>query len=371
MGEQSRILVVDDTPHNVKLLADLLAVKGYDVSTAASGAEALELLPQFGPDIVLLDVMMPGMSGYEVCQKIRKNPETRLLPVIMVTALDAAEERIKGIEAGADDFLSKPINTVELLARVHSLLQIRELHETVQTQAVELAEWNEKLEQRVAEQVGTLQRLERLKRFFSPQLAEAISNQGMKLLEPHRRKVTVVFLDLRGFTQFAESAEPEEMMDMLREYHGEMGRLIMQHEGTLERFTGDGLMIFFNDPVEVPDAEERAVRMAVGMKESIGKLGEQWSRLGWNLGFGIGITTGYATLGAIGFKERWDYAAIGTVTNLAARLCSDAEDGQILVTDRLIAKIEDLVDSVSMGEYSLKGFRESVQVHNVLAMRCC
>ena len=369
VSEKSKILVVDDTPHNVKLLADLLAVKGYDVSTAASGAEAMELLPQFGPDIVLLDVMMPGMSGYEVCQKIRKNPETRLLPVIMVTALDAAEERIKGIEAGADDFLSKPINTVELLARVHSLLQIRELHETVQTQAVELAEWNEKLEQRVAEQVGTLQRLERLKRFFSPQLAEAISNQGMKLLEPHRRKVTVVFLDLRGFTQFAESAEPEEMMDMLREYHGEMGRLIMQHEGTLERFTGDGLMIFFNDPVEVPDAEERAVRMAVGMKESIGKLGEQWSRLGWNLGFGIGITTGYATLGAIGFEERWDYAAIGTVTNLAARLCSDAEDGQILVTDRLIAKIEDMVDSVSMGEYSLKGFRESVQVHNVLAIR--
>jgi adenylate cyclase len=367
--ERSKILVVDDTPHNVKLLADLLDAKGYDVSTAASGAEALAQLPEFDPDIVLLDVMMPGMSGYEVCQKIRDNPETKLLPVVMVTALDAAEERIKGIEVGADDFLSKPINTNELLARVRSLLRIRELHETVRVQAAELAMWNEKLEQRVAEQVGQVRRLERLKRFFSPQLAETISNEGMKLLEPHRRHVSVVFVDLRGFTQFAESAEPEELMDMLRQYHGEMGRVIVKYEGSLERFTGDGLMIFFNDPVEIPNPEERAVRMALDMKDAINVLRNRWMKLGWELGFGVGITSGYATLGAIGFEERWDYAAIGTVTNLAARLCATAEDGQILVTGRLLTKVDKLVESVSIGEIDLKGFSRPVSVYNVLATR--
>jgi class 3 adenylate cyclase len=367
--ERSKILVVDDTPHNVKLLADLLDIKGYDVATAASGAEALALLPGFDPDIVLLDVMMPGMSGYEVCQKIRDNPETKLLPVVMVTALDAAEERIKGIEVGADDFLSKPINISELLARVHSLLRIRQLHETVRSQAEELAMWNQKLEQRVAEQVGQLRRLERLKRFFSPQLAETIANEGMKLLEPHRRHVSVVFVDLRGFTQFAESVDPEELMDMLRQYHGEMGRLIVKYEGSLERFTGDGLMIFFNDPVEVPDPEERAVRMAIEMKDAINVLREQWTKLGWELGFGIGITSGHATLGAIGFEERWDYAAIGPVTNLAARLCAVAEDGQILISNQFLTKVGKLVKSVSIGEIALKGFSRPISVHNVLAAR--
>jgi class 3 adenylate cyclase len=179
----------------------------------------------------------------------------------------------------------------------------------------------------------------------------------------------VVFVDLRGFTQFAESVDPEELMDMLRQYHGEMGRLIVKYEGSLERFTGDGLMIFFNDPVEVPDPEERAVHMAIEMKNAINVLREQWTKLGWELGFGVGITSGYATLGAIGFEERWDYAAIGTVTNLAARLCSTAEDGQILVTSRFLTKIEGIVESMSIGEIALKGFSRPVSVHNVLATR--
>ena len=369
MSDRPKVLVVDDTPNNVKLLADLLTARDYDVRTAASGAEALEQLGEYGPDIVLLDVVMPGMSGYEVCRKIREDPATRLLPVVMVTALDPAEERVKGIEAGADDFLSKPINTAELLARVRSLLRIRELHEKVRAQAAELADWNKKLEERVEMQVTQLRRLERLKRFFSPQLAEAISGDGMKLLEPHRRRVTVVFVDLRGFTRFAESAEPEELMDVLTQYHAEMGRLIMQHQGTLERFTGDGLMIFFNDPVEMPDPEERAVRMAVEMQGAVAELRKQWARLGWELGFGIGITSGYATLGAIGFEGRWDYAAIGTVTNQAARLCGVAEEGQILVADRVLARVEEVVEAVSIGELALKGLSDPVRVHNVVGMR--
>src|SRR5437899_7323649 len=241
MKTPAKILVVDDTPKNVKLLADLLTVKGYGVVTAASGREALAQVEAERPDLVLLDVVMPEMSGYEVCRKIRENPATEILPVIMVTALDPAEERIKGLDAGADDFLTKPINQAELIARVRSLLRIKELHDQVQTQAAELSEWNKDLEQRVQEQVDQLERLGRLKRFFSPQLAELIvSGDAEDPLKTHRREITVVFLDLRGFTAFAETSEPEEVMGVLREYHVAMGRIILEPEGTLERFTGDG-----------------------------------------------------------------------------------------------------------------------------------
>src|SRR5262245_30784668 len=245
MTAPARLLVVDDTPNNVKLLADLLRVKGYEVATASSGLEALAHVETGRPDLVLLDVVMPEMSGYEVCRRIRANPATAMLPVVMVTALDPGQERVKGIEAGADDFLGKPINQPELLARVRSLLRVKALHD-------QLEELNRTLEARVAAQVGELEKLGRLKRFFSPQLAEAILTGGAEdPLESHRREITVVFVDLRGFTGFAETAEPEEVMAVLREYHAEMGALVVAHEGTLERFTGDGMMIFFNDPVVV------------------------------------------------------------------------------------------------------------------------
>ncbi len=286
MTTPAKILVVDDTPQNVKLLADLLAVKGYAVVTASSGAQALEKVGKEQPDLVLLDVVMPEMSGYEVCRQIRDNPVTAMLPVVMVTALDPMQERVKGIDAGADDFLTKPINRAELLARVRSLLRIKQLHD-------ELTEWNRTLEQRVQAQVGQLERLARLKRFFSPQLAEMIvSGDAEDPLKSHRREVTVVFLDLRGFTSFAETSEPEEVMGVLREYHAEMGRLILEHEGTLERFTGDGMMIFFNDPVPVPDAPERAVRMAVAMRQRVDELLVRWKKRGYDLDFGVGIAQG-------------------------------------------------------------------------------
>src|SRR5256885_15637250 len=233
----------------------------------------------------------------------------------MVTALDPAQERVKGIEAGADDFLSKPISQHELLARVKSLIRIKVLHG-------ELGEWSRTLEQRVEAQVAQLERLERLKRFFSPQLAEMIvSGDADDPLKSHRREVTVVFLELRGFTSFAETSEPEEVMPVLREYHAEMGRLVLEHEGTLERFTGDGMMIFFNDRVRVPNPAERGIRMSVAMRERVTGLAQGWRKRGFDLDFGVGIAQGYATIGAIGFEGRWDYGAIGTVTNLAARLC--------------------------------------------------
>jgi len=210
VNSPAKILVVDDTPKNVKLLADLLSAKGYAVVTAESGKEALMQLKAEHPDIVLLDVVMPEMSGYEVCAEIRANEQTAMLPVVMVTALDPGVERVKGIEAGADDFLSKPINRPELLARVQSLLRIKSLQDQVQSQAAELAELNSHLEQRVQQQVAELDRLGRLKGFFSPQIAELIvSGEADDPLKTHRRELTVVYLDLRGFTAFAESAEPK------------------------------------------------------------------------------------------------------------------------------------------------------------------
>jgi adenylate cyclase len=358
-----KILVVDDTPVNVKLLADLLTVKGYDVVTAANGAEALERVAKERPGLVLLDVMMPGMSGYDVCRKIRENPDTAMLPVVMVTALDPLKERVKGIEAGADDFLTKPINQPELLARVKSLLRIKLLHD-------ELAEWNRTLAQRVEQQLAQLDRLERLKRFFSPHLAELIvSGDAEDPLRSHRREITVVFLDLRGFTAFAETSEPEEVMGVLREYHAAMGRVILEHEGTLERFTGDGMMIFFNDPLPVPDGPERAVRMAVAMRERVDELLVKWRKRGYELDFGVGIAQGYATIGAIGFEGRMDYGAIGTVTNLAARLCGEAKPRQILIAQRLFGNVESLVEVEELGGLTLKGFSRPVPAYNVLGLK--
>jgi len=215
-----------------------------------------------------------------------------------------------------------------------------------------------------------VEKLSRLKRFFSPQLAELIVTGGADdPLKTHRRDVAVAFLDLRGFTAFAETAEPEEVMSVLREYHAEMGKLILQHEGTLERFTGDGMMIFFNDPTPVPDPAKRAVRMALEMRERVTPLIERWRKLGHELDLGIGIAKGYATIGAIGFEGRWDYGAIGTVTNLAARLCGEAKPSQILVSLRVASESEDLVETEPLGPITLKGLAKPVPAFNVLRLK--
>ena len=356
-----KILVVDDTPLNVKLLADLLGAKGYRTVTAASGPEALAQLAAEAPDLVLLDGMMPGMSGYEVCAEIRADPAHAMLPVVLVTALDPAKERAKGLEAGADDFLSKPVAQAELLARVKSLLRIKQLYDEVQRQKDELADWNRTLEARVHEGVQQLERVGRLRRFFSPQLAEAIVGGGANdPLKSHRCEITVVFLDLRGFTAFTETADPEEVMGVLGEYHAAMGRLILEFEGTLERFTGDGIMVFFNDPVPIPDPALRAARMALAMQREVALLAERWRKRGHELQMGVGIAQGFATLGGIGFPGRIDYGAIGTVTNLAARLCGEALGGEILVSQRVWGLIEGVATAEPAGELALKGFARPV-----------
>jgi len=370
MSDQAKILIVDDSADIVEFLADLLRATGYAICTASSGPDALEQIECERPDLVLLDVMMPNMTGHEVCRKIRENPATVFVPVVMLTAGDANVERIKGIEAGADDFLSKPPSHPELLARVRSLIRIKRLHDTVQAQMNQISEWNKTLETRVQEQVAQLERLERLKRFFSPNLAELIVTGGAEdPLKSHRRQISVVFIDLRGFTAFAETNEPEEVMDVLWEYHAELGPVILKYEGTLERFTGDGMMVFFNDPVLVPDPEERAVRMAVSMRDRVATLQRKWANRGYTLDLGAGITAGYATIGAIGFEGRKDYAAIGTVTNLAARLCDQALPGQILISRRFYSAVQSLVEVESVGELTFKGFQRPLQTYNIVRLR--
>ena len=364
----AKILVVDDVAMNVKLLADLLAVKGYATCTATSGPQALERIASEHPDMVLLDVMMPGMSGYEVCRAIRADPAHAMLPVVLVTALDPAEERAKGLDAGADDFLSKPVSQSELLARVRSLLRIKSLYEEVLRQKRELAELNQSLERRVADGVSQLERVGRLKRFFSPQLAELIVAGGAEdPLKSHRREITVVFLDLRGFTAFTETADPEEVMSVLGEYHAAVGRLVMEHEGTLERFAGDGIMIFFNDPVPVADPAPRAVRMAQVMQCEVERLSVGWRKRGYELQMGVGIAQGFATIGGIGFPGRIDYGAIGNVTNLAARLCGEAHGGEILVSQRVCGLLDGQVGVEPRGELVLKGFQRPVPAFRIAA----
>jgi adenylate cyclase len=288
--------------------------------------------------------------------------------VLMISAVDEIESVVRCIELGAEDYLPKPFDPVLLRARIGACLEKKRLRDQEAKHLRELAQWNRTLEQRVAEQVALVERLGRLKRFFSPQLAELIVAGGAEdPLKTHRRDVTVVFLDLRGFTAFAETAEPEEVMGVLREYHAEMGKLILEHEGTLERFTGDG-MIFFNDPVPVANPGERAVRMALAMRERVTELIGKWRKLGYELELGIGIAQGYATIGAIGFEGRWDYGAIGSVTNLAARLCAEAKPGQILISKRVLGTTENLLHVEPAGELSLKGFQRAVPAYNVIRL---
>jgi adenylate cyclase len=361
MSAAAKVLVVDDTAHNVKLLADLLAVKGYGVATASSGEEALAKVASERPDLVLLDVMMPGLSGYDVCRRLRAEAETALLPIVLVTSLDPQQERVKGIEAGADDFVSKPINQAELFARVRSLLRVKSLQDEVRRQADALKEWNVRLEERVREQVAELERMSQLKRFFSAPVADAIVSAGENsILALHRRDICYVFLDLRGFTAFTDSAEPEEVQAVLHEFHAAMGALITEHEGTLDRFAGDGILVFFNDPIPIDAPGPRAATMALAMRERFAPLRANWLQLGYDLDLGIGIAKGFATLGAFGFEGRFDYTAIGGVVNLASRLCSEALPGQILLDRRMRAALDDDWDCEPVGPLSLKGLAQPV-----------
>ena len=360
------VLAVDDQPANLRLLDAVLTPRGHRVLTASSGPEAFALLETEDVDLVLLDIVMPEMDGHEVCRRIRSTPATEFLPVVMITA-SGSEQRLAALESGADDFVTKPFDKSELLARVSSLARVKRFHDTIRQQADELSKWNTELETRVAQQVEELERTNRLRRFLSPQLAELVVSDE-NLLESHRREIVVVFCDLRNFTPFARNSEPEEVMGVLREYHAAIGAFVHEYKGTLERFTGDGIMAFFNDPVPQDDAAERAVRMSIGIRDDVRELAERWLRRGHDLALGIGIAQDFATLGRIGFEGRFDYAAIGSVTNLAARLCSDAGPWQVLVTDRVLAATEHVCVAEMVGDVAPKGFSRTVRVHNISAL---
>ncbi len=366
---QARILVVDDVPENVRLLEAVLQAHNYDVVTATDGQGALDLALSAKPDLVLLDVMMPPPDGLAVCKRLREMEETAVLPVIMLTASEGSE-KTTAIEAGADDFLSKPFNREELLTRIRSLLRIKRYHDTIKSQAAELRDLNRTLEERVQKQLEELGRLQRLRRFLSPQLADAIVSSGDdSILRSHRRQVSMFFADLRGWTTFVDTVEPEELMRVLAEFHGTIGGLVGRFDATVGFIEGDGVQLFFNDPIEVADPALRAVRLGCALRFQMAELTADWQKRGYDLDFGAGIAFGYATCGEVGFEGRSDYAAIGAVTNLASRLADEATAGQILISQRLFAEVEDDVEVEPVGEFNLKGFQRPVAAFNVIAIR--
>jgi len=371
------ILIVDDNPTNLDILQARLAAHNYQILTAADGEAGLAMAREQQPDLILLDIMMPKMDGIQVCRQLRADASLPFMPIIMVTAKADSKDVVAGLEAGGDEYLTKPVDHAALVARVKSMLRIKDLHDTVcdqaarmEKQSAQLSEWNRTLKDKVAEQLAELERIGRLKRFLSPQLAEIIVSSGdEKVLESHRREVTVIFIDLRGFTSFSDAAEPEEVIGFLRDYHAEMGRLVFQFKGTLEHFAGDGIMVFFNDPFPTENHTQKAVCMAIEMQARVRDLRPGWLKKGYDLHLGVGMAAGYATIGTIGFEGRMDYAAVGKVTILASRLSSEANGGQILTDQKTLSKVEHLVEAEPLGDLQLKGFGRPTAVFNIVRLK--
>jgi len=370
------LLVVDDNEDNRLTLSLQLNGPGYhNITIATNGQEALSVLSSKPFELVLLDIMMPDLNGYEVLARMRSSPELRNIPVIMISAIGELDSVVHCIELGAEDYLPKPFEPTLLRARVRASLERKWLHDQVvaqaadlAAQAAELATWNKTLEQRLADQLAEIERMGKLRRFLSPQIADLIVASGMeKQLQSHRREITALFCDLRGFTGFSETSDPEDVVMLLRDYHAAIGQIIIKYSATLEHFAGDGVMVFLNDPVPIDKPELKAVRMALEMRDAIGTLTEKWRRLGHDIGFGIGISHGFATLGTIGFEGRFDYAAIGTVSNIASRLCDEAKPGQILISPRVLMAVEDSMKVQPVGELTLKGIRRPMTAYNVVA----
>jgi len=364
------VLVVDDNEMNRDMLCHLLQSEGRKTSVAENGRQALDMIKEKPFDLVLLDIMMPEMDGYQVLEQLKSDAALRDIPVIVLSALDEIESVVKCIEMGAEDYLPKPFDPVLLRARIGACLEKKRLRDQEVRHIQELAEWNQTLTEKVRHQVEELERMQRLKRYLSPQIAETIlKSDDANLFKTHRREITGVFLDLRGFTTFSDSAEPEEVMELLRSYHAEMGRLIFKFEGTLEHFAGDGIMVFFNDPIPCEDHMERAVRTALEMRDRVKELRTEWLRKGYDLDLGVGLVAGYATLGNIGFEGRMEYGVVGNVANLAARLCAEAKGGQILTNQKTLGKIADLVEVEPLEELNLKGFIRPVAAFNIIKLK--
>jgi adenylate cyclase len=355
-----QVLVVDDIAANLRLLDAVLTPRGFVVQTAASGAAALEVIAEQDVDVVLLDVNMPGMSGYEVCRRIRADARTRLLPVVMVTAAPE-EERVLALEAGADDFLRQPLEQAELLARVRSLARLKRYHDALDQQAAELTAWNQTLEERVQDQLLELERLRVLRRFLSPQLAEAVFESGdQSLLEPHRREIAVLAWELRGLATVSGAAGPEEELAVLESFHEMLGRLIGEHGATVGAFTGESVLVFFGDPAVDPDPTLRAVGLAIALRDAGQELSAGHARRGYQVTTAIGVDLGYATLGRIGFEGRLDYGAVGPVVSRSWHLCELAGDGEVLLGRRAHDATIGTVAVGPMVEVEARGAREAI-----------
>jgi adenylate cyclase len=367
---RKRILVVDDNPMNVDILQTRLVTNGYDVVTARDGEEALAATAEHRPDLILLDVVMPKLDGIEVCRRIKNDPSLPFTPIILVTALAESRDVVAALEAGGDEYLTKPVDQVALVARVRSMLRIKEQQDTIAAQRAELAAWNTTLEQRVQAQVGEIERLGRLRRFLSPALAELVVSSGDEsFLKSHRSEIACVFFDLRGSTPFFEQVEPEEATEVLAAYHDAMGAIEGEYGATVDHFAGDGVLVFLNDPLPCQRPAEQAVRMAIAMRDRMDELNAGWRQRGYALGFGVGVTFGYATIGRVGFEGRYDYSANGSVVVLSHRLCGEAADGQILVSQRVASAIEQVAEVGAVGELALKGFQRPVPAYAVTGLR--
>ena len=370
-GRLETVLVVDDDEANRNVLGRRLMKLGYGIIEARDGVEALERLADTnaGIDLVLLDVMMPRLDGFEVLARHRADPAIRHIPVIMISALDDMASVVRCIEAGAEDYLPKPFDPVLLKARVSACMEKKRLRDAERQLLAEVAEWNAELERRVAEQVQQVERFSVMRRFVPPQLVEVMEAGGASMLQSHRAEITVLFCDLRGFTSFAERSEPEDVMAVLQEMHDAVGPVIFEQGGTLSQFTGDGMMVFFNDPIPCEHPERRAVTLGLAMRDRTERLAEEWRRRGHELRLGVGIATGFATCGQIGFEGRFEYTAIGTVVNLAARLCGQAQGGEVLAAERVVAPLTDAVTTESAGSIELKGMARPIAIHRVVEMR--
>jgi adenylate cyclase len=322
----TRILVVEDDQASRGVLVDRLAAHGYELLQAATAEEALSIARGERPDLILLDVVLPGKDGLEVCRELKADATLPFTPVILVTGRSETRDVVAGLEAGGDEYLTKPVDPSALLARVESMLRIKALHDTVEQQRAQL------------------------EGFVSPQIAQLVLSAGNgALLQSHRREIAVVCVRLNGFTSFCESAAPEDVMAVLREFHAAMGEQIVRFEGTFERFTGDGLKVFFNDPLPCPEPAAQAVRMALAMRSRARALSATWQQRDHNLGFSAAISMGFATLGVIGFSGRSDYAAVGLAADLASGLCASADADQVLATRRVVAAVQDLMDVEDAG----------------------
>ncbi len=353
------VLIVDDEPANLKLLGQLLAPEGFEVQVARSGEQAIKLLQERLPNIMLLDVVMEGMSGYDVCKLVRADEGMRALPIILVTGARPGEEKAQGLNAGADEFLTKPVAREDLLARVRALLRVDTMHR-------QMVDWNRQLEERVATQVREMQKLDQLRNFLPAHVADLVAEGDDSLLSPRRRRITACFLDLHGFMEFAETAEPEEVMEVLGQYYQAVGGLAEKSGGTVEHFEGSGISLLFNAPVKMDDPEIAAVGFLVDMQKQGAALIKDWEDCGYELRLQLSAASGYASVGVLGFGGRSQYCANGAVMTLTRKLCEQSEDGQVLIDEKTLDVVSDEFETELLGERQLKGFSRPVAITAVI-----